>query len=415
MAQAYKNEYSPEEVLEKLFQKGLLNTDGTSPYIQKIIEDNIEKQANQFFWQEHFTIDGAEVPIDPSRPRQAPAYTVNSLVKRVTPMADAHSPLSETNQMDNETFESRSGTIPQYAKGLYETSLTKGEYLSRLREMGITDNDVVSQFIRGAWDLVKSHNYRLSNMAAQVLSKGGAYSNSASKGITGVSHNFSSYILPENFKKAGLLAWTDADCDIPQQMRKIEQDFRAATGYEAPMEWDLPYDFVVSVMLNNAAVKKEIQRYINTYGTGNTTIVYSATGALPEASYATWQQLVEYSRSDLNIISPIRIVKESQRFQDLTTISTVKGWQSGVAVLRPLGFAGKVFHSKVADVMLLEKEANKTIDFSIGSIQGGLFYLVNKVVPNGLYKSYHTDLYGRFLPVLTEFTHHIVVDTTTAD
>jgi len=181
------------------------------------------------------------------------------------------------------------------------------------------------------------------------------------------------------------------------------------------MEWDLPYDFVVSVMLNNAAVKKEIQRYINTYGTGNTTIVYSATGALPEASYATWQQLVEYSRSDLNIISPIRIVKESQRFQDLTTISTVKGWQSGVAVLRPLGFAGKVFHSKVADVMLLEKEANKTIDFSIGSIQGGLFYLVNKVVPNGLYKSYHTDLYGRFLPVLTEFTHHIVVDTTTAD
>ena len=72
MAQAYKSEYSPEDVLEKLFQRGLLNTHGTSPYIQKNIEDNIEKQANQFFWQEHFTIDGAEVPIDPSRPRQAP-------------------------------------------------------------------------------------------------------------------------------------------------------------------------------------------------------------------------------------------------------------------------------------------------------------------------------------------------------
>ena len=61
MAQAYKSEYSPEDVLEKLFQRGLLNTDGTSPYIQKIIDNNLEIQSNQFFWQEHFTIDGAEV------------------------------------------------------------------------------------------------------------------------------------------------------------------------------------------------------------------------------------------------------------------------------------------------------------------------------------------------------------------
>lgn len=415
MAQAYKNEYSPEDVLEKLFQRGLLNTEGTSPYIQKIIDNNLEIQSNQFFWQEHFTIDGAEVPVNPSNPRETPSYTLKSIVRRVTPMADAHSPLSETNQLDNEGFEGKGIGIPQFAKGLNENSVGRSDYLTKLREMGIADNDVVSQFIRGAWDLIKSHNYRLSNMAAQVLSKGGAYSNATTKGITGVSHNISSYILPENFKKAGLLAWTDEDCNIPQQMRKIEQDFRAATGYEAPMEWDLPYNFVISVMLNNKFVKQEIQRYVNTYGTGNTTIVYSATGALPEASYVTWQQLVAYSRSELDIISPIRIIKESQTVQDFTTITTVNGWKSGVAVLRPLGYAGKVVHSKVADVMLLEKEANKTIDFSIGSIQGGLFYLVNKVVPYGTFKSYHTDLYGRFLPVLTEFTHHIVVDTTTAD
>ena len=63
----------------------------------------------------------------------------------------------------------------------------------------------------------------------------------------------------------------------------------------------------------------------------------------------------------------------------------------------------------------MQREANKTIDYSIASAQNDLFYIINKVVPNGIYKAYHTDAIGRYMPVLTEFMEHIVVDTLTAD
>lgn len=80
----------------------------------------------------------------------------------------------------------------------------------------------------------------------------------------------------------------------------------------------------------------------------------------------------------------------------------MEGWRSSSASYRR-GFYGRVVHSDVADVILLQREANKTIDYSIASAQNDLVYIINKVVPNGIYKAYHTDAIGRYMPVLTEF------------
>jgi len=44
-----------------------------------------------------------------------------------------------------------------------------------------------------------------------------------------------------------------------------------------------------------------------------------------------------------------------------------------------------------------------------------LVYVINKVVPNGMLKSYHTDVIGRYATVLTEAPYHVCVDISTAD
>ena len=425
MANALKFQWTPEEAIEKLYQKGFM--DGTNVgFLQALIDNTIEIKENTFFWQEHFRVEGNEYDIDMSDLKKNPAWTVRQKVNRTVPMADAMAPLSETMQLDAEGVEEKTGSIYQYGKGLFETSMSKLELEARLRELG-PDQNLVTGFVRGVADLVKTHNLTASNMAAQTLSRGGQYGNTialtnvaggtaTTQGFSGVITSQGSYIPVSNFKTAGQYVWNNASCDIPEQMRKIEQDFKEANYIPdgTPFEWDLPWDMVVNVLLKNAAFIKEVNRYIALYAPDKVIVVTSG-NSTTNVDTITWEQLVQYSRSPISKISPIRIVREQQTVQGITTYTTVKGWKAGVAVLRPLGFAGVLVHAKVPEAELMRSgEVNNGIQFSLAKIQNFL-YVINKVTPNGMLKSYHTDVLGRYATVLDESQYHVVVDTTTAD
>lgn len=425
MANALKFQWTPEEAIEKLYQKGFM--DGTNVgFLQTLIDNTIEIKDSTFFWQEHFRVEGNEYDIDMSDLKKNPAWTVRQKVNRTVPMADAMAPLSETMQLDAEGMEEKTGSIYQYGKGLFETSMSKLELEARLRELG-PDQNLVTGFVRGVADLVKTHNLTASNMAAQTLSRGGQYGNTialtnvaggtaTTQGFSGVITSQGSYIPASNFKTAGQYVWNNASCDIPEQMRKIEQDFKEANYIPdgTPFEWDLPWDMVVNVLLKNTAFIKEVNRYIALYAPDKVIVVTSG-NSTTNVDTITWEQLVQYSRSPISKISPIRIVREQQTVQGITTYTTVKGWKAGVAVLRPLGFAGVLVHAKVPEAELMRSgEVNNGIQFSLAKIQNFL-YVINKVTPNGMLKSYHTDVLGRYATVLDESQYHVVVDTTTAD
>ena len=415
MANAYKYQFTPDEAIEKLYQRGFM--DGTNTgFLQTLIDNTIEVDSNSFFWQEHFTVEGNEYDIDLGDLKKNPAWTVRQKINRAVPMADAMAPLSETAQLDNEGWSEKTGSIYQYGKGLFETSMSKMELEARLRELNANDQNLISGFVRGVADLIKSHNYRLSHMAAQVLSYGGAYSNANTMGFSGVQTPQSAYIPTANFKTAGTKVWSDATADIPSQMQKIEYDFKVANNIpeDTPFEWDIPYNIVVNILLKNAAFISEVNRYIRLYAPDKVVIINNSQSAI-DASVITWEQLVAYSRSSVSKISPIRVVKESQTVQDITTTTTVNGWKTNTVVLRPLGMAGVVVHAKTADVQLMQSgEVNSGIQFSLAKVQNFL-YVINKVTPNGMLKSYHTDVIGRYAPVLTESPYHVCVDIASAD
>lgn len=422
MANALKFHFTPDEAIEKLYQRGFI--DGVNQgFLQELIDTTIEIEENSFFWQEHFRVEGNEYDIDMADLKKNPAWTVRQKINRTVPMADAMAPLSETMQLDAEGFEEKTGSIYQYGKGLFETSMSKLALEAKLQELGADQNLVVG-FVRGVADLIKSHNLTVSNMAAQTLSRGGQYGNTISltnvaggtattQGFSGVITSQNSYIPAANFKHAISAVWTAANADIPEQMRKIEEDFKEANAIPdgTPFEWDIPWDTVVNVLLKNSAFIAEVNRYIALYAPDKVIIVQNGQSNT-NVSSITYEQLVAYSRSPISKISPIRIVREQQTVQGITTYHTVKGWNPNVVVLRPLGYAGVLVHAKTADVQLMQSgEVNKGIDFSIAKAQGFL-YVINKVVPNGMLKSYHTDVLGRYATVLDEAPYHVVVDIT---
>lgn len=307
--------------------------------------------------------------------------------------------------------------------------MSKLELQARLREFNVADQNLVTGFVKGVADLVKTHNYRASFMAAQTLSYGGAYSNTNSiafNGTTGsitstmgfsqVATTQQSYIPLDNFKKAGQKVWSANDCDIPSQMQKIEQDFKTAKNLPSDfaMEWDIPYSIITSILVNNSFFKAEVNRYIRLYAPDKVIVVTNGASGI-DVNTITWEQLVAYSRSTISKIAPIRVVKQQSKVQDFTNITDVSGWKPNTVVLRPMGMAGVLVHAETADVALMRSgEVNNNIQFSLAKIQNFL-YVINKITPNGMLKSYHTDVIGRYATVLNEALYHVVVDIATAD
>lgn len=422
MANALKFQWSPDEAIEKLYKHGLFDNSNRG-FLQTLIDNTIEIDENAFFWQEHFRVEGNEYQIDIADLKKNPAWTVRQKINRTVPMADAMAPLSETMQLDAEGFTEKTGSIYQYGKGLFETSMSKLELQARLRELG-ADQSLIEGWVRGVADLIKTHNLRASNMAAMTLSRGGEYGNmialtkvgggtGTTQGFSGVQVYQSPYIPAANYKHAITKVWSAADADIPEQMRQIEFDFKEANNIpeSTPFEWDIPWDTVVNVLLKNAAFIKEVNRYIALYAPDKVIIVNSGSSTTT-VDTITYEQLVAYSRSAISKISPIRIVREQQTVQGITTYHTVKGWNPNVVVLRPLGYAGVLVHAQVADVELMKSgEVNKNIEFSLAKVQGFL-NVINKTVPNGMLKAYHTDVIGRYATVLDESQYHVIVDIT---
>ena len=424
MPNALKTQWTPDETIERLFTK-MFDAEGVG-FLQQLV-DTIDIDENANFWTEHFEVEGNEYDIDISDTKKNPAWTVRQRDIRVIPMADPMAPLSETSQLDREGYSEKTGSIYGFGKGLFDTSMSKLEMQAKLAQMSPEDRSLITAAQRGIADLIKTHNLRLSNMAAMTLSYGGAYNTTTnqsvvngvtatSQGMSGVVVSQQPYIPLANFKTAGLKVWSDNTADIPSQMQKIEYDFKVANNLDesTPFEWDIPYDIIVNTLLKNPFFIAEVNRYIRLEAPDKVVIISNSQSPL-DTNVITWQQLVAYTRSSISKISPIRVVREQQTVQGITTYYTVRGWKPNTVVLRPLGRAGVVVHALPEWVKLMRSgEVNSNVQFSIGK-WNNLIYIINKIVPNGMLKSYHTDALGRYATVLDESQYHVCVDISTAD
>ena len=234
-------------------------------------------------------------------------------------------------------------------------------------------------------------------MSAQLLSTGKIIYN---QGV-GIQGNVLKADIPtENFLKAGASVWSDTSARLLDQIVKMVEDIREAQGLDLQFQLEITRKQFLEAFMKNEQVIEWV-RYLNVIN--NT--------PLPERAVMT-EDLVKNALARFEGLPPIVIVEEKQK--DLEN-GIVHGWKEGVAVLRPLGYAGFIRRTTIKDVELFTKYGNNVNSYSFAPALNGLAQVANSVIVNGNFKEWHTHVIMAAVPSLDEFLYHYIIDTTTAD
>ena len=351
-------------------------------------------RSNHNFWRQKFIVDPN---ITPTAADGTATFTSKLRKPESGSLLHWRSPLSDTIVRDKQGVQYYTGIIGDFISDGFREQAMEREYKEQqfIENFG-NDAMIIAQFANEVQALIDSADQTLSNMGAQLISKGHIYYNYG-QGITG--GLYKAEIPAENFITAGDKAWTDPDCKILDQMREIENKFKDAWGLELPMQWEVPYDMWHNVILKNKQVRTWVleNRKVNNQVVVDDMIV---TEAMVKEYIGTFEG-----------VSPIVVIEEKQKNEGVT----VHGWKQNVAVLRPRGYAGVIRHTTILDQKMYEKYGSNLISRVFAKTLDGLCTVENITINNGNMREWQTHLLMSATPSLDEFIWHVIVDTTTAD
>lgn len=368
--------------------------------ITQILQNPDLIRSNHTFWREDFSVDPN---ITETNPEGEAVFTSRMRPIDTGVLMDMRAPMGDSVPEDVKGMEAYQGTIQEFiSKGYVETAEMR-DYKRRLfAEIG--DATLVRRFAEDVLQpRIDSANQTLSHMAAQLISTGKIIYN---QGVGMKGSILKAAIPTTNFLKAGAKVWTDTSALLLDQMRKIEQDFRDATGLAIPMQWKITRQMFNDVFLKNEQIVKWIKdMYLVESGQIGVGTANLSGLVVNEDNFNKYITKVQG-------LSPIVIVEEKQH--DYVN-GTVHGWADGVAVYCPAGKLGLVRRTTIADLRLFSSEyTNPNTTFTFGSALDGCAFVRNSIVPNGVLKEWHSDLVLAATPTLDEFLYHYIVDTTTA-
>ncbi len=365
-------------------------------YLQRFIDESALLQVKYRFAYNHFKT--APLPCDTDAKGVA---TFRVMAATVSPdeMADFRAPLSDTTQMDRNGFADYMGTIPEIGKGFYEKAAERYQKEKIVAQFGndTITNQLVANYINDLQRLKNTVDSRLSNMAAQLISTGSI------SGVNGEDNTVVWYkqdcpIPAANRVTAKTTAWTDANANLVEEMRQIEQDFRDRTGYTGAMKWNITLNMWRNVFLANAQLKSDIAAW---------RVANDKPGVTGGALSEGWVN--EYLTA-LGLTSPIEIIEEKEVLAGTTIRSDVKGFADTIAVLRPVGYAGEFQWTGILDQVFAERFKSPTVVRTVANLNT-FEVLINSTVDNAGYPEWHTDLFAAAVPTLTEFPYHVIVNT----
>lgn len=350
--------------------------------------------ANHTFWTEKFRVD----PNITQTNHEGEAIFISRMRKlEGGVLMDMRAPLGDSVPEDVKGQEYYSGAIPEFiSKGFVEKA-TERDYKENLfAQFG--DASLVAQY---ATDVLQSRldsaNQTLSHMSAQLLSTGKIIY----KAGVGIQGNVLKAAIPaNNFLKAGAKVWTDTTARLLDQIVKIVDDINDATGLNIQWQLEVTKDQFKNCFLKNEQVIEWV-RYMN--------IINNQ--PLPERLIIT-RDMAMPALNAFEGLPPIVIVEEKQKDADSTM---VHGWKDGIAVLRPVGYAGLVRRTTIKDTELFTKYGNSVNSYSFAPALNGVATIRNSVIVNGNFKEWHADLVLAAVPSLDQFLYHYIIDTTTAN
>lgn len=362
--------------------------------VTQILNDPDLIRANHTFWAQKFRIDPQITPTN-AEGEAIFKSTMRQLESGV--LMDMRAPLGDSVPEDKKGLAYYSGVIPEFiSKGTVEKATERAYKEDLFAQFG--DAALIAAY---ATDVLQSKldsaNQTLSHMGAQLLSTGKIIYN---QGV-GIQGNVLKADVPaENFLKAGAKVWSDTSARLLDQIVKMVEDIREEKGLDLQFQLEITRKQFLEAFMKNAQVIEWV-RYLNVIN--NT--------PLPERAVMT-EDLVKNALARFEGLPPIVIVEEKQKDSEN---GIVHGWKEGVAVLRPLGYAGFIRRTTIKDVELFTKYGNNVNSYSFASALNGLAQIANSVIVNGNFKEWHTHVIMAAVPSLDEFLYHYIIDTTTAN
>ena len=363
--------------------------------LEMILSEEGFIKPNYTFYLEKFRIDPT---LTPTNEKGEAIFTSSMRELATADLMDMRAPLGDTRVADKKGVAYYNGRIPDFAPAGFVEKATERYYKEKnFAQFG--DAALIAQYATNEIQrMTDSANMTMSYLAAKALSTGETIYDMG-EGIH--SAIYKSYIPTENFVKAGSKVWSDPTCPILDEMARIEEEFKNKWGVEFPMQWEMTQEMFDAYFLKNDQVKEWVQ-YFRTIN--NT--------PLPTLGTLTRDLAKEAIVAHPYNISPIVIVDEKQK--DVNQ-GIVRGWKEGVAVLRPVGYAGYIRRASVLDEEIFGRFGNKVNSYNFTSALNGLGVWMNSVIVNGNFQEWHTDLFIKAIPTLDEFLYHVIVDTKTAN
>ena len=362
--------------------------------VTQILNDPDLIRANHMFWAQKFRIDPQITPTN-AEGEAIFKSTMRQIESGV--LMDMRAPLGDSIPEDKKGLAYYSGVIPEFiSKGTVEKATERAYKEDLFAQFG--DAALIAAY---ATDVLQSKldsaNQTLSHMSAQLLSTGKIIYN---QGV-GIQGNVLKADVPaENFLKAGASIWSDTTARLLDQIVEMVEKIREERGLDLQFQLEITRKQFLEAFMKNEQVIEWV-RYLNVIN--NT--------PLPERAVMT-EDLVKNALSRFEGLPPIVIVEEKQKD---TENGIVHGWKEGVAVLRPLGYAGFIRRTTIKDVELFTKYGNNVNSYSFASALNGLAQIANSVIVNGNFKEWHTHVIMAAVPSLDEFLYHYIIDTTTAN
>ena len=364
--------------------------------VTQILNDPSLIKANHTFWRQDFTVDPL---VTPTNAEGEAVFTSRMRKVESGVLMDMRAPLGDSLPEDTKGIEAYQGTIQEFiSKGYVETAEMREYKRQNFAQIG--DAELIRLFATNVLQpRIDGANQTLSNMAAQLISTGKI----VYKHGVGLKGSILKAAIPtENFMTAGEEAWTTPTVKILDEMARIEEQVKNATGIETAWQWKFPRKLFNEIFLNNNQVKEWVQ-YLNVVN--NTPLPTQLTltqdmveRAIPQHPYG---------------LAPIVIVDEKQRDY---VAGTVNGWKDGVVVFCPAGYLGQIKRTTIADIRLFSNEyTNPANSYTFANALDGCAFVRNSVIVNGNLKEWHSDLVLAATPVLDEFLYHYIIDTKTTD
>ena len=333
-------------------------------------------------------------------------------------MSDMRAPLGDSLPVEQGNAKSYTVPIAHFTtRHFHETKATMMDKKVRYESLRETYGEYDAQLIAGYADKVQQFidgaNMTLTNMGEQLMTNGYVYYDKGA-GIHAGIHK--AEIPAENFLKACVYkmsgssevqtTWADTDALFIDSMNRLIEMINTKLGRSWKWQLDMP-----KAIWDNY-VKKNKQVLTTMYMRANPNILSADQMNFASAGY-TFEDADILAMLNSRIKDCTIFIHDSAQYDAFEGI--VRGWKSGVAILRPLGRAGMIRHTDIIDSEWFDdKYSNPAIkDFYVPAL-AGLGFVNNTIWPNGRDLEYRTRYIYSATPSLDEFLYHFIMTTGTA-